>query len=133
MGAVSIARGVTVGNGTARGSGCTGRGSERGESAVGVGVGVGVGVLAVDGVGAGVFTARGLISIPLRVSAGPCACGVALGVGAGSSEKSLTDCASAAAGRSAVTAAGKVRKAKDIAGRFVGSAAQQCGAALNRY
>ena len=78
MEAVSIARGVTVGNGTARGSGCTDRGSGRGESAVGVGVGVGV--LAVDGVGAGVFTARGLISIPLRVSAGPCACGVALGV-----------------------------------------------------
>ena len=131
MGAVSIARGVTVGNGTGRGSGCTDRGSGRGESAVGVGVGAGV--LAVDGVGAGVFTARGLISIPLRVSAGPCACGVALGVGAGSSEKSLTDCATAAAGRSAVTAAGKIRKAKDIADRFVGSAALQCGAALNRY
>mgnify|MGYP000200380243 CR=1 FL=1 len=80
MEAVSIARGVTVGNGTGRGSGCADRGSGRGESAVGVGVGVGV--LAVDGVGAGVFTARGLISIPLRVSAGPCACGVALGVGA---------------------------------------------------
>jgi hypothetical protein len=45
----------------------------------------------------------------------------------------LTDCATAAAGRSAVTAAGKIRKAKDIAGRFVGSAALQCGAALNRY
>ena len=61
------------------------------------------------GVGVGVLTARGRISTPLWVSAGPCACGVALGLGAGSNEKSFTDWACAMAGKDATSAKMEMR------------------------
>ena len=102
---VSTVRGVTVGRGLACGA-ClvgTGRGSESWTGTDGAGAEDGVGV------GVGVLTARGRISTPLWVSAGPCACGVALGLGAGSNEKSFTDWACAMAGKDATSAKMEMR------------------------
>ncbi len=118
---VTVGRGLGTGVGPAAGT--------RVVCAVGRAVGAacvadGVGVVAGVGVGVGVFTARGAMGTPARVSAGPCACGVAEGVGTGSSEKSLTDCACAIAGSAAARAIRERRVGMCFTGdRFAGKGA----------
>ena len=88
-GTVSTGRGTGVGRGLA-----TLRGGVAVALAVGVGVGVGVAVAVALGVGRAVLITRGATgTTPLSSSTGPCARGLAVGVGPGGSEKSCADCA----------------------------------------
>ena len=94
-GTVSTGRGKGVGRGLT-----TPRGEVAVALGVGVGVGVGVAVAVALGVGRVVLMTRGATgTTPLSSSTGPCARGLAVGVGPGGSEKSCVDCAIAGAER----------------------------------
>ena len=92
-GTVSTGRGTGVGRGLATLPGGV-------AVALDVGVGVGVGVVVALGVGRAVLITRGATgTTPLSSSTGPCARGLAVGVGPGGREKSCADCAIAGAER----------------------------------